>query len=85
MKTLSILVLPMRSEFYTACKLGNEEQLSHLVKTHGDELARGSNFSSVINLPINREGQTMLHVASIHGQSQLIPYLLSIGSDPAVG
>ena len=82
---LLLAVLPYHSEFYTACRLGDLEQLTSTVSSHREEMASGEdNFSSSCSLPVNREGHTLLHIACQNGHPQLVRYLLEIGCDPSV-
>lgn len=79
-------MLPYQSEFYTACKLGDQEGLRSLVDAHRGEMEAGSDqFSAVISLPLNRQGHTLLHVACEHTHNHLVQYLLDIGCDPSIG
>ena len=78
-------VLPYQSEFYTACTLGDVEQLQNLVDTHKEEITKTtSDFATAICLPVNRQGHTLLHVACQNSHASLVSYLLGIGLDPSV-
>lgn len=85
----------MRDALFTACKVGDVDTLSRLLKPPGEttespeqELSEGnppdgSNPVTLLNKPIDSSGFTLLHVASAAAQKAVVRLLLDTGADPA--
>ncbi|XP_041857850.1 ankyrin repeat and zinc finger domain-containing protein 1 [Melanotaenia boesemani] len=79
----------MRDALFTACKVGDVDTLCSLLQPPESCQQSESNSSSVpspltlLNMPIDSSGFTLLHVAAAAAQREVIRLLLDVGADPA--
>ncbi|XP_028993233.1 ankyrin repeat and zinc finger domain-containing protein 1 [Betta splendens] len=83
----------LRDDLFTACKVGDVDALSRLLKLPGEDSVshEGSETNpsdspsplTLLNKPIDSLGFTLLHVASAAAQKPVVRLLLDAGADPA--